>query len=161
MEKLILNVVTCGMCGDIFAHTLNVEELTCPYCKTSDDVSSFPDLFYPPEYNDSYIEVVKEKIKRKPVASVDGRGAMVIGVSDVIRWGDVVTVNGTDIDVAKAVELGKKYNVPTADILERDLKSDDGLLIMFPIAYLMDNLQRLPEIGTGAKLLELVKPDNE
>lgn len=62
MEKLILNVVTCGACGEPFAHKLDQEdELTCPYCKLSDDISSFPDLFYPPEYNDSIIEVIKQK----------------------------------------------------------------------------------------------------
>lgn len=98
-------------------------------------------------------------MKKKSVASVDGRGAMVIGVSDVIRWGDVMTINGTDIDVAKAVTLGIEKNIPTADILERDLKSKTGLLITFPMMMLMDKLQRLPEIGTGAKLLELVKPE--
>ena len=97
-------------------------------------------------------------VKKKSVASVDGRGGMIIGASDVIRWGDVMTINGTDIDVAKAVELGIEKKIPTAEMLERDLKSDVGLLITFPMLMLMDKLQRLPEIGTGAKLLELVTP---
>lgn len=99
--------------------------------------------------------------KKKPVASVTTNGAVTLGVSDSVRWGDIVTVNGLEVDITKAVELAKEYNVPTADILERDLKSDDGLLIMFPIAYLMSNLQQLPHIQTGEKLLELVKPDHE
>lgn len=52
-----LNVVTCGMCGEVFAHKLNVEELTCPYCKVTDDICSFPDLYHLPDCNDSHIEV--------------------------------------------------------------------------------------------------------
>lgn len=99
--------------------------------------------------------------KRKPVASVNGRGAMVIGVSDVIRWGDVMTINGTDIDVTKAVELGIEKGIPTAETLKRDLTSETGLLITFPMLMLMDKLQRLPEIGSGEALLALVKPDDE
>jgi hypothetical protein len=99
--------------------------------------------------------------KKKSVASVATNGAVTLGVSDSVRWGNIVTVNGMEVDIAKAVTLAKEYNVPTADILERDLKSDDGLLIMFPIAYLMANLQELPHIQTGEKLLELVRPDYE
>ena len=62
MKPFNLNVVTCGHCGDIFAHTLNLgsDELTCPYCKRVGDPSDFPDLFYPPEYHDSIITVDKE-----------------------------------------------------------------------------------------------------
>ncbi len=54
-----LNIVTCGNCGRTFGHELKVEELTCPYCKMTDDVSSFPDLFYPPKFNDSIITLPK------------------------------------------------------------------------------------------------------
>ena len=97
--------------------------------------------------------------KRKPVASFDTKANF--GVSDVIRWGDTMTINGTEIDIAKAVELGKEKGIDFAEKLECDLKSEVGLLITFPIAMLMDKLQRLPEIQTGAKLLELVKPDDE
>lgn len=97
--------------------------------------------------------------KKKSVASVNGKGTMIIGVSDVIRWGDVMTINGMDIDVTKAVELGIEKNIPTADTLKRDLTSETGLLITFPMLMLMDKLQRLPEIGTGERLLELVKPE--
>lgn len=83
---------------------------------------------------------------------------MTIGVSDVIRWDDVMNVQGFDIKVSKAVELGLQYKLPLATLLEEDLKSKTGLLLTFPIAQLMDQLQRLPEIGTGEKLLALVKP---
>lgn len=98
-------------------------------------------------------------MKRKPVASFDTRAGF--GISDVIRWGDTMTINNTEIDIAKAVELGKEKGIDLAEKLERDLKSDTGLLITFPIAFLMDKLQRLPEIGTGEALLALVKPDDE
>ena len=55
-----LNIVTCGACGEIFGHTLESHnELTCPYCKMSDDISSFPDLYYQPEHTDSLINITK------------------------------------------------------------------------------------------------------
>ena len=55
-----LNVVTCGWCGRVFAHELAIEnELTCPYCKLTEDISSFPDLYYPPEHTDSIINIIK------------------------------------------------------------------------------------------------------
>ena len=54
-----LNIVTCGSCGRVFAHELGVEELTCPYCKWTSDICDFPDLFYPPAYNDSIITIKK------------------------------------------------------------------------------------------------------
>ncbi len=46
---LVLNVVTCGDCGEPFAHKLGVTELHCPYCKFQDDISSFPDMWYEDE----------------------------------------------------------------------------------------------------------------
>lgn len=99
--------------------------------------------------------------KKTPVASVTSNGPVTLGISDTIRWGDIVTVNGYEVDITKAVELAKENELWIADILERDLKSDDGLLIMFPIAMLMSKLQELPHIETGERLLELVKPDYE
>lgn len=42
-----LNVVNCGSCGEVFGHKTGVEVLTCPYCKMTDDISSFPDYFAP------------------------------------------------------------------------------------------------------------------
>ena len=99
----------------------------------------------------------KNPMNKKPMkASIDTRGGMAIGISDVIRWNDEMDVNGTTIKVSKAVELGLKYKLEIAEKLEHDLKSRVGLLITFPIAMLMDALQR--EVGTGAELLELVKP---
>lgn len=46
-----LNIVTCGSCGRVFAHELNVEELSCPYCAYRDDISIFPDLYMEEEKN--------------------------------------------------------------------------------------------------------------
>lgn len=97
--------------------------------------------------------------EKRSVASVNGKGAMIVGMSDVIRWGDVMTINGTEVDVAKAVELGIEKGIDIAQKLVVDLKSDEGLLVTFPMLFLMDRLQRLPEIGTGERLLELVKPE--
>ena len=56
-----LNIVNCGNCGNIFAHTLNVEQLNCPYCDFKSDTCDFQDLYYPPDYNDSIINIEKEK----------------------------------------------------------------------------------------------------
>lgn len=99
------------------------------------------------------------KKKSKSVASVSHfkESPVMIGVSDVIRWDDVMTIQGCEIKVSKAVELGIKHNLPFGALLEKDLKSETGLLLTFPMAMLMDQLQRIPEIGTGEKLLELVK----
>lgn len=51
-----LNIVTCGSCGKAFAHELDVEMLSCPYCRFVSDICDFPDLYYPPEKNNSHIE---------------------------------------------------------------------------------------------------------
>lgn len=93
--------------------------------------------------------------KKKPVASFDSRGPVAVGTSDVIRWGDTMMINGTHIDIAKAVKLGHKHGLKFAELLERDLKSETGLLLTFPVAMLMDQLQR--KLGSGSKVLELTK----
>ena len=91
----------------------------------------------------------------KPSASVSAHGGIVIGSSDVIRWNDTMDVQGYVISVAKAVELGLRYELEIASKLKKDLQSKTGLLITFPIMILMDNLQR--KVGTGEAVLELVK----
>lgn len=105
------------------------------------------------------------KKKQKSVASVSSSNGMTIGASDVIRYDDVMTVQGHDIKISKAVELGKKYGVSIADQLEKDLKSKTGLLITFPIAMLMSELQErlevvesIPHKFAGVELTKLVKP---
>lgn len=96
-------------------------------------------------------------MKKKTVASVSSHGGVTIGSSDVIRWDDAMEVQGHAIKISKAVELGEKYESTKelAGKLTYDLKSETGLLITFPIAILMDRLQR--EVGTGERLLELVQ----
>lgn len=44
---LNLNLVTCGQCGEPFAHKLprDSDELHCPYCDFKDDICHFPDIF--------------------------------------------------------------------------------------------------------------------
>lgn len=107
------------------------------------------------------------KKKRKSVAHVSHSDSspFVIGTSDVLRWGDVMTINGHDLDIAKAVELGIKYGITNAEKLKKDLKSKMGLLITFPITFLMSDLQErlqkvegLPRSKAGETLLEQVKP---
>lgn len=96
-------------------------------------------------------------MKNTSKASVDTRGGMAIGVSDVIRWEDTMEVNGHLIQISKAVKLGQEHGLEIAELLEHDLKSRVGLLITFPIAILMDKLQGI--VGSGEALLELVKPE--
>lgn len=59
--KELINVVTCGHCGEIFAHSAehSEDELTCPVCGLEDDISSFPDLWVHPERDDSLIPYVE------------------------------------------------------------------------------------------------------
>ena len=93
--------------------------------------------------------------KKKSVASVDTRGAVVIGVSDEIRYDDVMKINGHEIKISKAVELGLEHGLNIAKLLRRDLKSKTGLLITFPMAMLMSQLQE--KIGSGEEVLKKVK----
>lgn len=83
---------------------------------------------------------------------------IILGPSDVIRWDDVVDVVGYPIKISKAVELGLNYE-PTLKLatqLKKDLQSELGLLVKFPITFLMEKLQY--KVGGGDKLLEIVKP---
>lgn len=41
-----INIVTCGMCGDVLLHKLEVTEVKCPYCGYMSEPCDFPDLFY-------------------------------------------------------------------------------------------------------------------
>ena len=40
-----VNIVTCGMCGDVMLHDPDDVELTCPYCDFVGEPCDFPDLF--------------------------------------------------------------------------------------------------------------------
>jgi hypothetical protein len=97
------------------------------------------------------------KKEKKAVASIETGGAVIMGYSDVIRWNDNMAVNGHLICIKKAVKLGLEYKLPIAEKLQKDLKSTTGLLITFPIGMLMSDLQE--KVGSGAELLELVKPE--
>ena len=46
LQETDINIVTCGDCGSVMLHKVNVEELECGYCGLKDDISSFPDLYY-------------------------------------------------------------------------------------------------------------------
>ena len=86
-------------------------------------------------------------------ASVQSNGSVIMGCSDVIRWDDVVEVQNTDIKISKAVELGIEYGFEIASKMKEDLQSETGLLVTFPIAILMSELQK--KLGSGEKVLEL------
>lgn len=47
LNKVGLNIVTCGMCGEAFAHLCNknITALCCPACGFTEDPCHFPDLF--------------------------------------------------------------------------------------------------------------------
>jgi hypothetical protein len=92
---------------------------------------------------------------KKPVAEFDMVGAVFVGISDVIRWGDTVKTQGVVIDIAKAVELGISHDLEIARKLEKDLKSKTGLLITFPIAFLLSHLQE--KLGSAEKVTKAVK----
>ena len=103
--------------------------------------------------------------KKKSVASVSATDNMVIGASTVIRWDDVMTIQGHDVKISKAVELGIEYGIETATMLKRDLKSKTGLLITFPMMYLMshlqehlENVEKIPHADAGKELLKRVAP---
>jgi predicted RNA-binding Zn-ribbon protein involved in translation (DUF1610 family) len=45
-NKAMVNIVTCGNCGDVMLHRTQQEgDLTCPSCGFESDPSDFPDLF--------------------------------------------------------------------------------------------------------------------
>lgn len=96
-------------------------------------------------------------------ATVSKSGGIVIGACDVIKWDDIMNIQGTDVEVSKAVELGLKWGIPIAEKLEKDLKGK-GLFITFPMMFLMSALQEKlekegePHETAGQKILEMVKP---
>lgn len=45
INKAGINVVTCGMCGDVLLHRVNEDEVSCPHCEFKSDPCDFPDLF--------------------------------------------------------------------------------------------------------------------
>jgi hypothetical protein len=50
LMKLVIdsgvNIVNCGVCGDVLLHKLNDEEITCPYCSFTSEPCDFPDFIY-------------------------------------------------------------------------------------------------------------------
>jgi len=45
-ELANINICQCPQCSGIVLTPNNEGELTCPHCKTTDDISHFPDLYY-------------------------------------------------------------------------------------------------------------------
>jgi uncharacterized Zn finger protein (UPF0148 family) len=50
LMKLVLdsgvNIVNCGVCGDVLLHKLKQEEITCPHCSFTSEPCDFPDFIY-------------------------------------------------------------------------------------------------------------------
>jgi hypothetical protein len=57
---------------------------------------------------------------------IDGESWFGVGSSDVIRWDDVMEVQGHAISVAKAINLGIENDLEIAHKLKKDLQSDTG-----------------------------------
>ena len=49
IEKAKINIVTCGMCGDVLLHEIGDTILKCEYCGFSGEPCEFPDLLLEPE----------------------------------------------------------------------------------------------------------------
>jgi len=64
-----------------------------------------------------------------------------------LRFGDIVNVNGHDIDTAKLVKIAKIFSKELKKRkdwgwkLEKDMKSESGLFVTFPLAFLMSGLR--------------------
>ena len=41
-----INIVTCGMCGDVLLHRMEDEDIKCPFCEFEGEPCDFPDLNY-------------------------------------------------------------------------------------------------------------------
>ncbi len=41
-----VNIVNCGVCGDVLLHKLKQEEITCPHCSFTSEPCNFPDFIY-------------------------------------------------------------------------------------------------------------------
>jgi hypothetical protein len=93
---------------------------------------------------------------KKVTAIIQRSENILMGSSNVIRWDDLADIQGVTIDIAKAVTLGLSHNLDIARKLERDLKSETGLLITFPLAYLMSNLQEI--LGSAEAVIEVTAP---
>lgn len=45
IDKAKINIVTCGMCGDVLLHEIEDEEIKC-HCGFESEPCDFPDLIY-------------------------------------------------------------------------------------------------------------------
>ena len=46
VEATDINIVTCGMCGDVVFHRMDYEIINCPHCKFEGEPCDFPDICY-------------------------------------------------------------------------------------------------------------------
>lgn len=93
-----LNIVTCGDCGRTFGHELEVKELTCPYCKMTSDICDFPDAYYPPEHQDSIINIEKHKGNAKMKIDFTMEDAESLFRGETFDW-TFETNRGESIDI--------------------------------------------------------------
>lgn len=61
------NIVTCGHCGSVVVHDINVEDLECPHCAFKSDICDFPDLF---TWNDTVarLEYLRQQIRDENIS---------------------------------------------------------------------------------------------
>lgn len=45
-ERSWINIVSCWECWKVFGSSFYQNELTCPFCKFTEEPCYFPDLFY-------------------------------------------------------------------------------------------------------------------
>lgn len=46
-DQLNMNVVTCGLCGDVLIIHTTDDKIECPHCTLTKEQCDYPDLFYP------------------------------------------------------------------------------------------------------------------
>lgn len=91
--------------------------------------------------------IMPKRRRLKKVAGVsEVVGGAIVSYSDVMRWDSNYKVAGKTYKMSRLVGLGKKSRntrtMKLANMMEKDLKSKDGLLVGFPIVMLVDKLRK-------------------
>ena len=89
-------------------------------------------------------------VKKKRIGSTTvlktPRGDIIISAVDVLRWNSKYRYEGKTYKVSDLVTRAKKsknpHTVSVAKMIEKDTKGEKGLLIGFPMAFLVDDLKK-------------------
>jgi exosome complex RNA-binding protein Csl4 len=46
INRIGINIVTCGDCGEVLLHKTSEETITCPHCSYTSEPCDFPDLIH-------------------------------------------------------------------------------------------------------------------